>query len=81
MIAPCVSISTGIRHAVITEVSCLVSLPITGTRNPVQTGGTTIGTLSKKTRESVRLNRFTTWNRNLTNVSKYKFKIWKQEIK
>lgn len=59
---------------VITEVSCLVSLPITDMRNPVQTGDTTIGTLSKKTRKSVRLNRFTTWNRNWINISKDKFK-------
>ena len=81
MIAPCVFISIKIRHAAITEASCLVSLPITGTHNPVQTGGTTIGTLSKKTRESVRLNRFTIWSKNLINVSKYKFKIWKQKIK
>ena len=48
MIAPCVSNSIGIRHAVITEVSCLGLLPITDMRNPVQTGDTTIGTLSKK---------------------------------
>ena len=48
MIAPCVFILIKIRHAAITEASCLVLLPITGMHNPVQTGGTTIGTLSKK---------------------------------
>ena len=64
MIAPCVFILIKIRHAAITEASCLVLLPITGMHNPVQTGGTTIGTLSKKTRESEKLNRFTIWIRN-----------------
>ena len=59
MIAPCVSISIKIRHAAITEASCLVLLPITGTHNPVQTGDITIEMLSKKTRESEKLNRFT----------------------
>ena len=59
MIAPCVSISIGIRHAVTTKALCLGLPPITDMHNPVQTGGTTIGMLSKKTRESVRLNRFT----------------------
>ena len=48
MIAPCVFILIKIRHAAITEASCLVLLPITGMHNPVQTGRTTIGTLSKK---------------------------------
>ena len=81
MIAPCVSISIGIRHAVTTKALCLGLPPITDMHNPVQTGGTTIGTLSKKTRESEKLNRFTIWSRNLINVSKYKFKIWKQKIK
>ena len=68
MIALCVFISTKIRHAVTTEASCLGLPPITGTHNPVQIGGTTIGTLSKETRESVRLNRFTIWSRNWIKV-------------
>ena len=68
MIAPCVFILIKIRHAVITKVLCLGLPPITGTHNPVQIGGTTIGTLSKETRESVRLNRFTIWIRNWIKV-------------
>ena len=68
MIAPCVFILIKIRHAAITEASCLVLLPITDMRNPVQTGDITIGMLSKKTRESEKLNRFTICNRNWVKV-------------
>ena len=68
MIALCVFISTKIRHAVTTKALCLGLPPITDMHNPVQTGDITIGMLSKETRESVRLNRFTIWSRNWIKV-------------